>query len=78
MNTEGIQGELNEIISLNIPCKLKKKKIILEVFEAIFYFDGLVWFALLWWVLWHINNCRLFNAKSIFIQRKGSISNNSV
>ena len=30
------------------------------------------------WVLWHINLCRLFNAKSIFIQIISSISNNSV
>ena len=36
---------------------------------------SLVWFGL---VLWHINPCRLFNAKSIFIQIISSISNNSV
>ena len=30
------------------------------------------------WVLWHINLCRLFNAKSIFIQIISSVSNNSV
>ena len=30
------------------------------------------------WVLWHINLCRLLNAKSIFIQVNNSISNNSV
>ena len=30
------------------------------------------------WVLWHINLCRLFNAKSTFIQIISSISNNSV
>ena len=30
------------------------------------------------WVLWHINRCRLFNAKSIFIQINSSMSNNSV
>ena len=30
------------------------------------------------WVLWHINLCRLFSAKSIFIQIISSISNNSV
>ena len=29
-------------------------------------------------VLWHINPCRLFNAKSIFIHINSSISNNSV
>ena len=31
-----------------------------------------------WWILWHINLCRLFNAKSIFLQIVSSISNNSV
>ena len=36
---------------------------------------GLVWFGL---VLWHINHCNLFNAKSIFIHITSSISNNSV
>ena len=30
------------------------------------------------WVLWHINLCRLFNAKSIFMQIISSILNNSV
>ena len=30
------------------------------------------------WVLWHINPCRLFNAKSIFIQINSSISNKSI
>ena len=38
----------------------------------------LVWFGLVVWVLWHINLCRLFNAKCIFIQIVSSISNNSV
>ena len=33
------------------------------------------WFGL---VLWYINYCRLFNAKSIFIRLNSSISNNSV
>ena len=42
-----------------------------------FPYDGLslVWFGL---VLWHISYYRLFNAKSIFIHIKSSISNNSV
>ena len=30
------------------------------------------------WVLWHINLCRLSNAKSIFIQIISSVSNNSI
>ena len=30
------------------------------------------------WVLWHINLCRLFNAKCIFMQLNTSISDNSV
>ena len=34
-----------------------------------------VWFC---WVLWHINHCRLYNAKSIVIHINCSISNNSV
>ena len=29
-------------------------------------------------VLWHINLCRLFNAKSIFMKINSSISDNSV
>ena len=28
---------------------------------------SLIWFGLVCWVLWHINLCRLFNAKSIFM-----------
>ena len=36
------------------------------------------WDWLVGWVLWHNNHCRLFNAKSIFIHIKSSISNNSV
>ena len=35
---------------------------------------SLVWFL---FVLWHINHCKLFNAKSIFIHINCSISNNS-
>ena len=34
------------------------------------------WFVV--WVLWYINLCRLFNAKSIFMQIVSSISNNLV
>ena len=34
--------------------------------------------SLVVWVLWHINFCNLFNAKSIFIHISSSISNNSV
>ena len=30
------------------------------------------------WVLWHINLCRLFNAKSIFIPINSSILDNSI
>ena len=33
------------------------------------------WFGL---ISWHINHCRLFNAKSSFIHIKSSISNNSL
>ena len=30
------------------------------------------------WVLWHINFCMLFNAKSIFMKINSSISSNPV
>ena len=33
------------------------------IFEYYSYSIGLVWFGLVWWGLWHINHCRLFNAK---------------
>ena len=33
---------------------------------------------LVWFVLWHINHCSLFNATSIFIHINSSISNNLV
>ena len=36
------------------------------------------WLVVGVWILWHINLCRLFNPKSIFIQIISSISNNSV
>ena len=31
-----------------------------------------------WLGLWHVNLCRLFNAKSIFMKIVSSVSNNSV
>ena len=30
-------------------------------------YSSLVWFSLVGWVIWHINLCKLFNAKSIFM-----------
>ena len=39
-----------------------------NLFLPIFFTDCKRWFGLVWWVLRHINLCRLFNAKSIFIQ----------
>ena len=51
-------------------------------FKALACFDmTIVWpdiGLLVVWFLWHINLCRLFNAKSIFKQIISSISNNSV
>ena len=41
------------------------------------YQSGVGWLLIVW-VLWHINHCRLFNAKSIFIEIISSISNKSV
>ena len=42
--------------------------------------NKLLWFGLIWFglVLWHINHCRLFNAKSTFIYINSYISNNSI
>ena len=51
----------------------------IQCYLGFFTFDfsqQLVW--LVWWVLWHINLCRLFNAKSIFMKVISFISNNSV
>ena len=47
----------------------------IAVFFNVLKNSGLNWFGL---VLWHINHCRLFNAKSIFIHINSSISKNSV
>ena len=47
-----------------------------EIPEINFYFQGIN--RLVGWVLCHINLCKLFNAKSIFIQIISSISNNLV
>ena len=58
------------------------KSIVLRSVEAldesvrIIYSQDKGWLVV--WVLWHINLCRLFNAKSIFMQIVSSISNNSV
>ena len=41
-----------------------------EMFSSVVttsFFPGVVLDGLVWWVLWHINLCRLFNAKSIFM-----------
>ena len=46
--------------------------------EIIFVLHLMLMFDLFIWALWDINLCRLFNAKSIFIQINSSISNNSV
>ena len=35
--------------------------------STFFSFYTQVWFGLVCWVLWHINLCRLFNAKTIFM-----------
>ena len=43
---------------------------VLSIFILLLIWSGLV--------LWHINHCRLFNVKPIFIDINSSISNNSV
>ena len=59
-------------------------------YHAVLFFNGISTFvgylipkpyrkAMVGWLgLWHINLCRLYNAKPIFIQINNSISNNSV
>ena len=42
-----------------------------QAINSLFNNGGLAWFGL---VLWHINHCRLFNTKSIFIHINSSIS----
>ena len=49
--------------------------LLLRVFFYVFYHLEFVFFVR---VLWHINVCRLFDTKSIFIQINSSISNNSI
>ena len=56
-----------------------------EIWHKANFFGGvqhLVYFSqfelMVGWVLWHINLCRSFNAKSIFMQIVSSFSNNSV
>ena len=69
---------------------IKKKKRICHIMDFTMPADhrvkekevwfGFVWFGFVWFglVLWDINHCRLFNAKSIFIHKNSSISNDSV
>ena len=46
---------------------------------GIFFYKNTILFVCLFvWVLWYIDLCRLFYAKSIFRQINNSISNNSV
>ena len=49
-----------------------------RVVSSIIASSSLSGILLVGWVLWHINLCRLFNVKYIFIQIVSSISNNSV
>ena len=39
----------------------------LQLYRFKYTYQIWIIFSLVWWVLWHINLCRLFNAKSIFI-----------
>ena len=55
--------------------KLTKYKLKDILMKCWIYSYGLDWFG---YVLWHINHCRLFNAKSISIYTSSFISDNSV
>ena len=46
-----------------------------DVLDCNVVVSDVVWFGL---VLWHVNHCWLFNAKSIFKHMNSSVSNNSV
>ena len=48
------------------------------IMQLLYWWWLIVFIYLFVWILWHINPCRLFNAKSIFIQINSSISNFSV
>ena len=50
---------------LEIVGQKKKKLAITLTRQKMTYLLFKVWFGLVYWVLWHINLCRLFNAKSI-------------
>ena len=47
----------------NFPRRCVSKSIVLDKNASL----SKVWFGLVCWVLWHINLCRLFYAKSIFM-----------
>ena len=72
---------LTALFLLSSDFQQKKRQVIIWIFSLNVIgwwkniFIGLVWFR---FVLWHINHRWLFNAKSIFINIKSSISNNSV
>ena len=57
----------NGLATVMVSLFLKKSKDIIQIshIAILFFFFYLLQYGL---VLWHINHCRLFNAKSIFIQ----------
>ena len=70
--------KLSEIFVLELPVHATQYSRFSTFFEselphvATFLTDNaqmthVCWFGLVGWVLWHINLCRLFNAKSIFM-----------
>ena len=58
-----------------IPGSKIQWKFLKELRTSLHNIREVVWFGL---VLWHINYCKLFNAKSIYIHINSSILNNSV
>ena len=63
-------GEIRYFFHLSV-CFFSLVKSVKELFASIFMFDQKKssWYldGLVCWVLWHINICRLLNAKSIFM-----------
>ena len=78
-NTQKCTGDLRRLVVTQPLLKDHQLILLLKTRkEQNNYNNKVIWFVTFGLVLWHINHCRLFNAKSIFIHRNSSISNNSV
>ena len=77
-NTQKSSGVLRRFIVIK-PLKATLTTIgIIIILVSLSFFRSLARSSLFVWVLWHVNLCTLYNAKSIFMQINTSISKNSV